>query len=66
MLDFIGSTFISATLACVIALSLQAVGFESAGVWIGVTALMLSVVAFASLIVAGLVWTIRHVRLTII
>lgn len=66
MLDFIGSIFTSANLAWVIAIGMQAAGFESAGVWIGVAALMLSVIAFASLIVGGLVWSIRHVRLTIV
>lgn len=67
VLDFIGSTFTAATLAWAVALAAQAIGFDPA-VWVAfvVTALLFSALAFSSLIVGGIVWAARHVRIVII
>lgn len=65
-MDFIGSTFTAATLAWAVAFAFQAIGFEFAWAVVGVTALLLSALAFSSLIVGGIVWAARHVRIVIV
>ncbi len=65
-MDFIGSTFTAATLAWAVAFAFQAIGIDVAWAAVGVTAILLSAFAFASLFVGALVWAARHIRIVII
>jgi hypothetical protein len=65
-MNFIANAFTMATLSWVAAFLFQVIGFDLGWVATGLAAMMFSALAFTSLIVGGLVWTVRHVRIVII
>lgn len=66
MIDITGSALGTALLTWSIAFALSFFGFENGFLWMGAIALLWSVIGAGCVVVGGLIWIARHVRITIV